>query len=149
MLFRSDILEFSPERKGTRLDDALRYLNRVLKRKAVVFLISDFYAVDERLLAVTNRRHDLIALQILDPREEALPDAGLLEISDAETGARRWVDTSSSTVRKRFQEQALARQKTLEALFRRHGIDHIALKTDRSFVQPLMGFFQRRVKRIR
>src|ERR1051326_9395364 len=73
-----DILEYAPQRVATRTDEALRYLNRVLKRKAVVFLLSDFYQVDERLLAVTAKRHDLIALQVRDPREEALPAAGLL-----------------------------------------------------------------------
>src|SRR5882762_782218 len=72
-----DILEFSPERVATKTDDALRYLNRVLKRKAVVFLLSDFYQVDEKLLAVTAKRHDLIALQVSDPREESWPNVGL------------------------------------------------------------------------
>jgi uncharacterized protein (DUF58 family) len=144
-----DILEFAPQHKATGLDAALNYLNRVVKRKAVVFLLSDFYQVDERLLATTNRRHDFVALPIVDPREESLPDAGLLEVADAETGVRHLLDTSSRDVRRRYQENALARRKNLESLFSRHGIDAIALRTDRSFVQPLMGFFQRRVKRIR
>jgi uncharacterized protein (DUF58 family) len=143
-----DILEFSSSRKATQLDEALRYVNRVLKRKAVVFLLSDFYHFDERLLAVTNRRHDLVALPIVDPREETLPDAGLLEVADAETGVRQLVDTSDPSVRQRFKEHALAHRRHLESVFSRHGIDAIALRTDRSFVQPLMGFFQRRVKRI-
>lgn len=144
-----DVLDFSPQRKATNLDEALRYLNRVVKRKAVVFLLSDFYAFDERLLAVTHKRHDLIALQIVDPREETLPNAGLVELSDVETGARVLVDASDPAVRKRFQEQALARQKALAGLFQRHGIDTILLRTDRSFVQPLVHFFQSRVKRFR
>jgi uncharacterized protein (DUF58 family) len=144
-----DVLEFAPQRVATRTDDALRYLNRVLKRKAVVFLLSDFYQVDERLLAVTAKRHDLIALQIQDPREETLPNAGLLEIRDAETGETLCLDSSDRTVRVRFGEQARFRQQNLEALFRRHGIDHIVLKTDRSFVTPLLRFFQNRVKRFR
>jgi len=144
-----DVLEFSPERVATKTDDALRYLNRVLKRKAVVFLLSDFYQVDEKLLAVTAKRHDLIALQICDPRETSLPDAGLIELRDAESGESRCVDTSDRTVRRRFEESARARQKNLEALMTRHGIDHIVLKTDRSFVIPLLHFFQSRVKRFR
>ncbi len=144
-----DILEFAPRRVATRTDEALRYLNRVLKRKAVVFLLSDFYQVDERLLAVTAKRHDLIALQIRDPREESLPDAGLLELRDAETGETLGVDTSARAVRRRFEGESHSRQKHLESLLRRHGIDHIVLKTDRSFVIPLLRFFQSRVKRIR
>jgi uncharacterized protein (DUF58 family) len=144
-----DVLEFAPQRVATQTDDALRYLNRVLKRKAVVFLLSDFYQVDERLLAVTAKRHDLIALQIQDPREESLPDAGLLELRDAETGEIICLDSSDRAVRNRFGQAARLRQQSLERLFRRHGIDHIILKTDRSFVIPLLRFFQSRVKRFR
>ena len=83
-----DVLDFAPQRVATRTDEALRYLNRVLKRKAVVFLLSDFYQVDERLLAVTAKRHDLVALQILDSREESLPDIGLHECSNAQDSER-------------------------------------------------------------
>ena len=144
-----DVLEFSPQRVATQMDEALRYLNRVVKHKAVVFLISDFYQVDEKLLAVTAKRHDLIALQIQDPREESLPDTGLLELRDAETGETLCVDTSDRATRRQFEETARTRQRNLEGLLRRHGIDQIVLKTDRSFVIPLLRFFQSRVKRIR
>jgi uncharacterized protein (DUF58 family) len=144
-----DVLEFSPQRVGTRIDEALRYLNRVLKRKAVVFLLTDFYEVDEKLLAVTAKRHDLIALQIKDPREESLPDTGLIELQDAESGATLVVDSADRTVRRQIEEAARRRQKELDAIFTRHGIDHITLKTDRSFVIPLLRFFQSRVKRFR
>jgi uncharacterized protein (DUF58 family) len=144
-----DVLEFSPQRVATRVDDALRYLNRVVKHKAVVFLLTDFYQVDEKLLAVTAKRHDLIALQVQDPREESLPDAGLLEFRDAETGETLCLDTSDRAVRRQFEAAAHERQKNLASLLSRHGIDHIVLKTDRSFVVPLMRFFQSRVKRIR
>src|SRR5262245_51319056 len=99
-----DVLEFSPARVATRTDEALRYLNRVLKRKAVVFLLSDFYQTDEKLLAVTAKRHDLVALQVRDPREETLPDAGLLELQDAETGQTLCIDSSDRAVRARFGE---------------------------------------------
>lgn len=144
-----DVLEFAPQQRGTNLDEALRYLNRVLKRKAVVFLLSDFYQVDERLLAITGKRHDLIALQVADPRELSLPNVGLVEFFDAEGGQNLAVDTSDAGVRKAFEAQARTRQKSLETLLRRHGIDHILLQTDRSFVFPLLRFFQSRVKRFR
>jgi uncharacterized protein (DUF58 family) len=144
-----DILEFSPEWSATRMDEALRYLNQVVRRRAVVFLLSDFYATDERLLGVTHRRHDLIALQVVDPREISLPDAGLLDVRDAETGAHQVIDSSRAHVRQAFQVRAHQRQKKLETTFRRLGIDHIVLNTDRSFVQPLRTFFQSRVKRFR
>jgi uncharacterized protein (DUF58 family) len=144
-----DVLEFVPQRVATRVDEALRYVNRVVKHKAVVFLLTDFYQVDEKLLAVTAKRHDLIALQVQDPREESLPDAGLLELRDAETGETSLVDTSDRAIRRQFEESARRRQKDVEGVLSRHGIDHIVLKTDRSFVIPLMRFFQSRVKRIR
>jgi uncharacterized protein (DUF58 family) len=144
-----DVLEFAPQRVATRTDEALRYLNRVLKRKAVVFLISDFYQVDEKLLAVTAKRHDLIALQVRDPREESLPNVGLLELRDAETGDTQCVDTSDRSVRRRFEETSRSRQRQVDTVMTRHGIDHIVLKTDHSFVIPLLRFFQSRVKRFR
>jgi uncharacterized protein (DUF58 family) len=144
-----DVLEFTPRRRDTRMDEALRYLNRVLRRRAIVFLLSDFYSVNERLLGVTNKRHDLIALQTLDPLERRLPDAGLLELFDAETGRTVALDTSSREVRRRFEERSRLRQKSLQTLLHRHGIDHIVLQTDRSFVMPLMQFFQSRAKRFR
>src|ERR1700690_3404897 len=117
-----DVLEFSPQRVQTKTDEALRYLNRVLKRKAVVFLLSDFYQVNERLLAVTAKRHDLIALQVSDPREEVLPDVGLLELRDAESGESRCLDTSDRAVRRRFEEESRARQRQVETVMTRHGI---------------------------
>ncbi len=144
-----EVLDFAPQRKATHTDEALRTLNRVLKRKAVVFLLSDFYDVDERLLAVTGKRHDLIALQVQDPREAALPDAGLLEWRDAESGGMLCLDTSSKAVRNRYAQEARVRQKAMDEKFARHGIDHIVLSTDKSFVIPLLRFFQNRVKRFR
>src|SRR4051812_25033462 len=99
-----EVLEYSPQARATDLDEALRYLNRVQKRRAVVFLLSDFYSSNEKLLAVTNKRHDLIALQILDPREISLPDVGLLQVADAETGRPALIDTSSSAVRRAYDD---------------------------------------------
>lgn len=148
-----DVLEFRPQRRLTHIDEALRYLNRVLKRRAVVFLLSDFLAparpVWEKLLAVTNRRHDLVALQVLDPRELAIPTSGLLAWEDAESGAPELIDAADAGARRRIEQAARDRQCSLEALFRRHGIDHIPLRTDRSFVAPLVEFFRLRVKRVR
>ncbi len=144
-----EVLSFVPRQKATNLDEALRYLNRVLKRKAVVFLLSDFYQVNERLLAITHKRHDLIALQIIDPREKTFPAGGLLSLVDAETGREQLVDTASVHTRQQYGLQTTARQRDLKSLFLRHGIDRIELGTDRSFVQPLMAFFQSRVKRFR
>lgn len=144
-----EVLEFAPQRSSTSIEEALRYLNRVVKRRAVVFLLSDFYQAPERLLAITARRHDLIALEVQDPREAQWPDAGLMELEDLESGARLLVDTSDRALRAQFDRQARERHHQLESMLRRHGIDHIRLRTDRSFVQPLKEFFERRARRLR
>jgi len=152
-----EVLEFQPTRQSTHFEEALRYLNRVVKRKAVVFFLSDFITAGQRkmeaslekLLAITNKRHDLIALQVRDPREERWPNVGLLELTDAETGLTLCVDTASQQSRVRFDTRARETQKNLEAMLARHGIDHILLRTDRSFVFPLIQFFQTRAKRFR
>lgn len=144
-----DVLEFAPKRKATHLEEALRYVNRVLKRKAVVFILSDFYSAPERLLAITNRRHDLIALQVVDPRELSLPAGDLVELADAEGQRLTRLDIRPARMRKQFEARALERQRHLDSLFQRHGIDHIVLRTDRSFVRPLFQFFQTRAKRFR
>jgi uncharacterized protein (DUF58 family) len=144
-----DVLEYGPTARATDLDEALRYVNRVQKRRAVVFLLSDFYGANEKLLAVTNKRHDLIALQVTDPRELSLPNVGLLRIADAETGEPGLVDTASGAVRRAYEERAQRRQRQIDTLLKRHGIDHIVLRTDRSFVSPLLQFFQSRARRFR
>jgi uncharacterized protein (DUF58 family) len=152
-----EVLEFQSKRRPTNFGEALRYLSRVVKRKAVVFLLSDFAPSQdvkeaktlEKLLAITNKRHDLIALQVRDPREETWPDVGLLHLEDAETGSSLYIDTSDKTGRMRFETRSRDAQKSLTSLFSRHGIDHILLKTDQSFVFPLIQFFKTRVKRFR
>jgi uncharacterized protein (DUF58 family) len=144
-----EILYFEPKGKGTLPGDALDYLNRVLHRRSVVFLISDFQAPDfEKQLSVTARRHDLIAISIVDPREEELPDAGRLTLEDAETGEQIEIDTSNRRVRTAFAAE-VARQ-TAERLrdFRRKRVDAISLKTDADYVPALRSFFRTRERRL-
>ena len=147
-----ELLYFSPgtgrERAGTNIALALDYLGRVLHKRGVVFLVSDFLDRDyEKTLAVLARRHDLIAVTVADPREYSLPDVGLLEVEDAETGAAVLVDTGSAELRSRYAE--LAREKTgkLATLFKKTGIDHIELITDRDYVLDLVKFFRKRMKK--
>jgi uncharacterized protein (DUF58 family) len=145
-----DILFFQPQRRGTCLREALDYLNRVLHRRTIVFLLSDFLDRDyEKSLKRTGRRHDLIAVRISDPREEELPPVGLLELEDAETGERVLLDTGSRTVRVAYAEAARRRREALEALTRSAGIDLVEVATDGTHLDALIRFFKLRERRLR
>jgi len=138
-----------PVGKGTDIIGALHMLNRLQRKKAVVFLLSDFMQEDlRRALSVTNQRHDLIAVTITDPREMELPPVGIVTLEDAETGERVLVDTSSSSVRRRYEAQMKNRRQDLTRLLRQLQIDHIPLRTDREIERPLMQFFERRAARL-
>jgi uncharacterized protein (DUF58 family) len=144
-----EILYFEPRGRGTQPAVALDYLNQVVHRRSVVFLISDFQAPDfSKALSVTSRRHDLIAIPIIDPREEELPDVGRLTLEDAETGEQIEVNTSDRAMRLAYL-QAIE-QRTAERLrdFRRKRIDAISLKTNEDYVPALRAFFRTRERRL-
>ena len=144
-----EILYFEPKGRGTQPAEALDYLNQVLHRRSVVFLISDFLTPDfSRQLAVTSRRHDLIAIPIVDPREEALPDVGRLTLEDAETGEQIEINTSDRATRLGYLKAV--DQRTAERLrdFRRKRIDAISLKTDQDYLPALRSFFRTRERRL-
>ena len=144
-----EILFFEPKGRGTEVGGALDYLNRVLHRRSVVFLISDFQAPDfSRQLSVTGRRHDLIAIPVVDPREEELPDVGLVTLEDAETGEQIEINTSDARARHAY--IAAVEQRTAERLrdFRRKRIDAISLQTDQDYVPALRAFFRNRERRL-
>ena len=144
-----EILFFAPKGRGTEPGDALDYLNRVLHRRSVVFLISDFQAPDfSKQLSVTGRRHDLIAIPIVDPREEELPDVGRVTLEDAETGEQ--VEINTSDRRTRLGYQSAVEQRTADRLrdFRRKRIDAISLKTNQDYVPALRTFFKTRERRL-
>ncbi len=144
-----EILYFEPKGRGTQPAEALDYLNQVLHRRSVVFLISDFLTPDfSRQLAVTSRRHDLIAIPIVDPREEELPDVGRLTLEDAETGEQIEINTSDRATRLGYLKAV--DQRTAERLrdFRRKRIDAISLKTDQDYLPALRTFFRTRERRL-
>jgi uncharacterized protein (DUF58 family) len=147
-----ELLYFGPDKKragaGTNIGLALDYLGRVLHKRGVVFLVSDFLDQDfEKTLGVLARRHDLIAVTVSDPRESALPDVGLLEIQDAETGVQVLVDTGDKKVRSRYEELSREKNDTLGSLFKATGVDHLELYTDRDYVLNLVKFFRKRMKK--
>ncbi len=147
-----ELLVFEPgkirKKTGTDIALALDYLGRVLHKRGVVFLVSDFLDQNfEKPLRVLARRHDLIAVKVSDPRELALPDVGLLEIQDAETGEIVVIDTGSKTVRSRYTHLAEEKNRALSDLFQSTGIDQIQLLTDRDYVLDLVKFFRKRMKK--
>lgn len=145
-----ELLYFHPEDRKTDISAALEYVNRVVRRRSVVFLVSDFYSTDyENALRIANRRHDVVGIHIVDPREMEWPDVGYIEVEDSETGERMLVDTRPSGFRqamgKRASDAALRREK----MFKSMGMDFVDIHTDRSTVEPLIAFFRKRAKRFR
>jgi len=137
-----------PTGRGTDIAEALAYINRLLDRKAIVILASDFQDDNfEKELKITNQKHDLVSIIINDELEMDLPDIGIIPFQDAETGKKIYIDTSSKKLRKEFRKK---RSKSLSELKQRlvqFQIDAVDVHTNRSYVQPLMNFFQRRVNR--
>jgi len=137
------------QRAGTDIAAALNYLGRVLHKRGVVFLVSDFLDQGfKKPLGVLARRHDLIAVTVCDPREYSLPDVGLLEIQDAETGATVLIDTGSRNVLTRYEDLTRDRTEGLHNLFKSIGVDHLQLFTDRDYVFDLVRFFRKRMKKV-
>lgn len=145
-----ELLTFVPEGRGTDLNAPLRLLGSVLKRKATVFLVSDFWAGDFSVsLSVLSRRHDMVAVRVRDPREAALPPVGLVRWEDAETGRPITVDTSHPAVAEGLARAAARHDRALERVLATHGVDRIDIDATRSYVEPLRSFFLAREGRRR
>jgi uncharacterized protein (DUF58 family) len=144
-----DLLAYEPEARGTDLSEALTFVGKVLRRRAVVFLLSDFIAEGfERDLAAARSRHDLIAVRVSDPREAAFPDIGLVTLTDAETGERRIVDTASAGFRERHAARMTGLWKRQDDLFRSLKVDELSITTGKDYVAELSRFFRMREKRM-
>jgi uncharacterized protein (DUF58 family) len=143
-----EVLDFEPARRGTNLEEALRFLTGAISKRSIVFLLSDFLDDGyERALSIASRKHDLVGVRLYDRREGELPDAGIVRIVDAETGTPTLVDTSSKRTRAKYGSWWAAREDARKKTFRRHGIDEVAIRTDLPYIQPLMSFFKMREKR--
>ena len=145
-----DLLVFTPEGSGTSIESALDTINRVVKRRSIIFLISDFLVEPESFhssLAATNRRHDIIALDLHDPMEHQIPDVGLMVLEDAETGELEWVDTSNKAWKEAFEARVLDLEQQKRRLLSSLAIDHIQISTDKDYVVELNEFFARRSRR--
>lgn len=148
-----DLFAFEAQHRGTDLGAALEHVLHVQRRRAIVVVVSDFLvprateAEVARRLRVAAQRHDVVAVRLVDPREEELPAVGLLRVVDAETGEPALVDTSSRAVREAFAERSARRSARAEAALRQARVDHVTLRTDEDYVEPLSRFFRHRARR--
>lgn len=162
-----DVLVFRPRGRGTELARALDFAGRVLPQRAVIFILSDFLpgpaagangAADgdaraaraaelERTLRLVSKRHDVVAISVTDAAEEALPDVGLLAVVDPETGREIAIDTARKAMRALYASRVASEREATRRLFRRLGIDEVEVRTDRSYVGPLLAFFRRRERK--
>jgi uncharacterized protein (DUF58 family) len=143
-----ELISFVPTGTGTSIRSALEYFNHVNKKRTIAFLISDF--IDEgydSILRIISRKHDVIAVELTDPREEELPAAGLMKLRDAETTQERWIDTSNPAVRSAFQRYWQERRSERRKMFIRSKVDAIPIRVDRPYIKPIVDFFQLRERR--
>jgi uncharacterized protein (DUF58 family) len=141
-----ELLEFKPESNRTDVGQAVEYLTSVIKRRCTAFLLSDF--IDEKdfrqPLTIANRKHDVVAVQVYDRRVAELPDVGLMQVRDAETGEEMLIDTSSKKVRNLHAAWWRGQQNRLRDTFTRSGVDNVSVRTDQDYVAALMGLFRQR-----
>ena len=141
-----ELIDFKPENTGTNLEVALRYMTNVIKKKSIVFLISDFLDTNpyQDALKIANRKHDLVALRIADHHELNIPDIGLVKLRDNESGKLVWVDTGSKSVRKQLQINHRRFEAELKDLFNKSGVDYTNIYTHEGYIKPLMTLFKNR-----
>lgn len=145
-----DALYFKAEGKGTDISLALEYVNRVFKRRTVTFLLSDFYSSNfKNPLSIANKRHDIVAITINDPLEMNIPNMGMVNLWDAETGKSYLLDTSDSELRKEYDINSHNLIEERKKLFRSINVDHIDIATDVPYLQTLIKFFGMRKRRLR
>ena len=141
-----ELLEFKPESKRTDVGQAVEYLTSAIKRRCTAFVLSDF--IDEKdfrqPLTIANRKHDVVAVQVYDRRVAELPDVGLMQIRDAETGVEMLIDTSSKKVRNQHAAWWRGQQNRLRDTFTRSGVDNVSVRTDQDYVSALRGLFRQR-----
>ena len=146
LLVIRELLNFKPESRGTNIGNVLEYLTSALKKHCATFLISDFIDGNDyyKAMSIASRKHDLTAIQVYDKREATLPNVGLMKVEDAETGAVKWVNTSSASVRNAYKKWRYERQQTMNNTLMRCNVDIASVATDEDYVKSLMALFGKR-----
>lgn len=140
-----ELINFEPTSKGTDLAEAMRYTHHIIKKKSIVFILSDFFDKDyEEALKIISKKHDTIAIQIYDEREKEMPNMGLVRVIDSETGSIIWLDTSNKAIREEFKSNRREQFRKLDELLRKNSIDSLRIATNQSYISSLMNFFKMR-----
>ncbi len=140
-----ELLDFKSQSQKTSLDEPLRFLTNAIKKRCTAFIISDFIVPDfEEAMRIASNKHDIVALKVFDPVEQSIPDIGLIKVSDSETGAEKWIDTSSRITRNTYERWWMKHIELIQNIFKRCGVDSTELRTDLDYVKPLMKLFKNR-----
>ena len=141
-----EMLDFKPESKRTNIAAAIEYLTRVMKRRCIAFVVSDFYAENsfQKELQIANSKHDVVAIQVYDQRAKTLPNVGLMKVKDAETGHEMFIDTASAKLRRAHTEYWLERMNTLKTTFAQSNVDWVSVATNEDYVKAMMLLFMQR-----
>jgi len=140
-----DLIEFEPKSKKTDISNALKHFNNMIKKRSIAFVISDFIDSDfQNSLKIANKKHDVVALRVIDDHEKELPNIGIVSFEDAETGRTRWVNTSSKKVREKYRKNAIMRDLQLKDTFKKAKVDYAEISTDKPYIRPLMNLFKQR-----
>ena len=140
-----ELLDLEPTGRGTDIALTLQYFNNVVKKRSICFVLSDFMAKEyENPLRIAARRHDIVGIKLFDPREEKLPNVGLMRALDVETGQSRWIDSSSKRVRNRYHQWFNQHRDYFKSNFLKSGADSIQISTQESYVNALLKFFKKR-----
>jgi uncharacterized protein (DUF58 family) len=140
-----ELLEFSPKSNKTNIGEALKYLTNVMKKKAIVFVLSDFMATDyKQTLKITGKKHDVTGIRIYDEKEEHIPNLGVVQMLDSETGSLKLVNTQSKSVRNAYGEYYRNRVDYFKETFTKSGCGILDCRVDESYVKKLLGYFKRR-----
>jgi len=149
LLIIRELLDFKPDSRGTNLDVALRYFTDALRKRCTMFMISDFIDKHDysKALSLARNKHDVMAIQVYDKRDSVLPNVGLMRMTDLETGATRWIDTSSSKVRNIYGKWWYERQQQMSETLKKSRVSFTSVATDEDYVKALMGLFKNRTNK--
>lgn len=140
-----ELLSFTPKRKGTNINETLRFFNNATKKRSIVFMLSDFLSGNyQDALNIAAKRHDVVGIQVYDQRDKDLPPVGLIQVADAETGATQWVDTADRRVRQYYEQQFLQHAQYCKNAFLKSGAELVSVRTDEDYVKALQTFFLKR-----
>ena len=143
-----ELVDFKATSKGTDIAEALKFLTNAIKKRCTAFVLSDFRSpsfIDA--LKIANNKHDLMAVRVFDKRENQIPNVGLIQVKDAETGDMRWIDTSSNSVRRYYAEEADKLERYTQESFKKSGVDMAEVNTGQDYVKPLIAMFKKREAR--